>query len=360
MHVNWNWIKQRPHFLAEELNKYFYVDVFCWKNFKRETNYNPKGNLNVYTLLRLPFDSNDFIRKINRKIIKFQIKNRIKRYTYIWLTRPDMFFLIKENITRNQVVIYDCMDDWSGFDDIRSNKKMLSEILDCERETIKYADIIFFSSESLRNTIFKRYNFRAKNTYIANNAISLNTLYEKCVAKQKYKKNKKIGYIGTISAWFDFDLILKSLTLFDNIEYHLYGPSDCTIPKNSRIIYHGTIKHDKIFRVMREMDLLIMPFIINDLIKNVNPVKVYEYIYSCKPSLFIEYSETKQFKDFIFLYKDFDEYIATIKAMVSGQLKIKKSFEEYKAFARKNTWALRGTKIKDIICKHGIYSNIKL
>ena len=36
MHVDWNWIKQRPHFLAEELNKYFNVKVLYQYRYGRK------------------------------------------------------------------------------------------------------------------------------------------------------------------------------------------------------------------------------------------------------------------------------------------------------------------------------------
>ncbi|MFR4697112.1 MAG: hypothetical protein ACLT8V_00275 [Streptococcus salivarius] len=40
------------------------------------------------------------------------------------------------------------------------------------------------------------------------------------------KKAKKyvLAYVGTISHWFDFDILLKSLKDFKNIEYRLIGP----------------------------------------------------------------------------------------------------------------------------------------
>ena len=33
MHVDWNWIKQRPHFLAEGLSQHFKVDVWHEKTY---------------------------------------------------------------------------------------------------------------------------------------------------------------------------------------------------------------------------------------------------------------------------------------------------------------------------------------
>ena len=35
MHVPWGWIKQRPHFIAENLSKYYKVNVFYKKAYKK-------------------------------------------------------------------------------------------------------------------------------------------------------------------------------------------------------------------------------------------------------------------------------------------------------------------------------------
>ena len=38
------------------------------------------------------------------------------------------------------------------------------------------------------------------------------------------KRNYIIGYVGTITSYFDFELLENSLEMFDNIEYHIIGP----------------------------------------------------------------------------------------------------------------------------------------
>ena len=40
----------------------------------------------------------------------------------------------------------------------------------------------------------------------------------------KIPNKKIITYIGTISGWFDFELLEKACGKFDQIEFHLYGP----------------------------------------------------------------------------------------------------------------------------------------
>ena len=50
------------------------------------------------------------------------------------------------------------------------------------------------------------------------------------------------------------------------------------VPKHRRIHWKGVIEHNKLWENVKEMDALIMPFKVNDIIRDVDPVKLYEYI----------------------------------------------------------------------------------
>jgi hypothetical protein len=68
--------------------------------------------------------------------------------------------------------------------------------------------------------------------------------------------------------------------------------------------------HTRVKSIMAEADILFMPFQVTDLIQSVNPVKLYEYIYSNKASISVGYDETELLKN-IFIY------ILTLKIYVA-------------------------------------------
>lgn len=104
-----------------------------------------------------------------------------------------------------------------------------------------------------------------------------------------------LTYIGTIAEWFDFNLIIHALDKYQNLEVRLYGPVRTSyIPPHERLKHMGSVNHDKIMDIMHKATGLIMPFIVNDLILSVNPVKLYEYIYSGKPIAAIKYGESEK------------------------------------------------------------------
>ena len=64
MHVPWGWIKQRPHFIAEGLNKDYEVRVVFNKNY-RMSSVNNDTTIHIVGLLKLPFGRIKIISKLN-------------------------------------------------------------------------------------------------------------------------------------------------------------------------------------------------------------------------------------------------------------------------------------------------------
>jgi hypothetical protein len=85
------------------------------------------------------------------------------------------------------------------------------------------------------------------------------------------------------------------------------------------------------------------------LVKSINPVKVYEYIGSGKPSLVVSYSETDKFEDYVYLYNNESEYLKLMQRLVTNALPPKKPIEECLDFITGHTWEQRIVKIIETI-----------
>jgi hypothetical protein len=355
MNVPWSWIKQRPHFIAQELSSFFDVDVYYKKAYaKNKMVKNKQSNVNLIELFRLPFERFHLINILSTYITSLQLKNKIDDYDTIWISDIKLFLHLKDIFNSSHKLIYDCMDDILEFPSIKKNKKQLNSYKKIENELINKAEIVFISSEYLKSKLIKRYSLNdVQKLYVVNNGIKSFDLIEvPKISPDNYFTNsnrKKITYIGTISEWFDFDLILESLINFDNIEYYLFGPKEVEIPKHNRLHYKGVIEHEQVFSVMYQSDLLIMPFIVNELILSVNPVKLYEFIYSLTPTLAVSYGETEKFEDYIYLYKNKKEYMDYVELILKNNYFMKKNKSEVIEFIKENTWGKRAEEIIKII-----------
>lgn len=237
------------------------------------------------------------------------------------------------------------MDDALGFN---GSKKIKELLFTQEKELVNKSKYIFCTAEYLKEKIIQRYSIKDQSKIIiSNNAINLPEYpinVENCI---KEKKKICLTYIGTISSWFDFDLIKK----LDDKKYvvKLYGPVDvkAKVQKNN-IYYYGSIQHEKIFQIMQEADILIMPFKVNELIRSVNPVKLYEYIYSNKPVISVKYTETEKFNDFVYLYEsgNVEDFTMNIEIIRQNSFSSKNTRNKIDDFLINNTWNAR---IKQIL-----------
>lgn len=348
MNVEWNWIKQRPHFIAERLSKVFNVHiVYQYKYGRKGLQQRNDIGLNITPIKVIPkITGIENLRWINDSIIAWRIKQIIKAESpeCLFLTYPTQVKIIPSNYRGE--VYYDCMDNHSAFISDKYEKEKL-EI--CEREIVERAKRVFVSSDYLKRVIIKRYQIDEQKLLLVRNAYDGQIIDSE--KQNTFGSVMKLAYIGTISSWFDFDLIMDVLKNKKNVEFHLYGPIDkVSIPSNSRILYHGVIEHAKLYDAIKDMDCLIMPFVLNDIIEAVDPVKVYEYVNFNKNIIIREYPEIERFKDFVYFYNSPKEFLDVL-CEIENRNNVKYDNDQRVDFLKENTWGKRTETIIDIMKK---------
>jgi hypothetical protein len=344
MQVDWNWIKQRPHFIAELLDKQpnYTVDVFYLKSFRRKLLVQNECSLKhkPISLPGFPIKKFILISKLNRIIEKLFFSNKLKKYDLIYITSPVFYPIIKK--IQNKRIIYDCMDDMLSFSQPEKGRIIVERY---EKELIKKAYLTLFSSQHLQKTVQKRMHCQF-NSLIINNAINIpeasgpNSQLKSIFTS---KDKKIISYIGTIADWFDYELLVKMVRQRQDVVFYLFGPGRKIFPEEPGIFWRGPQRHDDVFYIMEKSDALIMPFQVTELVKSVNPVKLYEYIFSGKPVISVKYEETEVFQEYVYLYDadDSESLMNIFNMLKKNQYGAKKPFEEMRKFALLNTWEKR-------------------
>ena len=371
-HIPWGWIKQRPHFLAEGMAKDFEVDYYFFqgRSHKASDDYTSHSidkdlHLRLYTYWLFPFrwipilKNLRFLETINWWYMRRQLPS-FEEYDIVWITSPLLYPKIRSSLKKRNTLIYDCMDDMAAFPDVKDNKRKVKTVIEAERNILKAKNsIVLCSADYLAKTVSKRAGLN-KNIIVVNNAIKLPK--EKTALKiadmptdvrEKYNTLTGLSnvfmYIGTISEWIDFEKLEKLTKDFPDLNVVLIGPhGTIQIPNNPQIHALGGINRDYIFAFMEKATALIMPFEVNALIESVNPVKLYEYIYSGKPSLAPYYSESAKFGDFVGLYKDYDGLKQYTSDVLRGKYPTK-SKESIADFIKANTWEKRMEQIGSAI-----------
>lgn len=343
--VPWKWTKQRPQFLAEELCKYFQV-VYVQEGSKKRVSDDCSTSVVFKNLLHIPFARFEIIKALNNHLYKIQLCRMCQDADIIWFTSPKVYKWIDEKFFKQKMTVYDCMDDMIEL--YPSDKKMGPN----EEKLYHNACVVLASSLHLADKLKRRYGQRE--ITVVNNAISgdfnsttgsLPTEYNKFFEKDK----TILTYVGSISSWMDFDLLKAIHDRFPQITINLWGPShDVTLPEHSGINFCGTVEHKYVSSILFSSDILIMPFVVNELIESVNPVKLYEYIYSGKPCLAPKYGESLQFKEYVNLYESHVECLSQIEKIIKGDLK-QKPLESCREFVKHNTWSDRAKSIMECL-----------
>ena len=341
MPVDWNWIAQRPHFLAIALEKDFDIKVlyphFLIRNWTAQKETPTPKKLEGVTQIPLQ-EKIPFLRMIGDRIFRHHIGD-IHQYDVIWLGTPLYYRFIPDDY--KGTVIYDYMDDIVA---LQGDPVVAKIVKKRHEQLLKRADYIFATSRYLKDHLPAEVQ---EKIILLRNGYQEGSVYDPEIVRRP-GKIYRLGYIGTVSKWMDFALIRNSLERFDNIEYHFWGPVATEVPQHPRIIMHGIVEHKELYNQIRDIDCLIMPFLLNDITLAVDPVKLYEYISFGKCIISVAYPEVMRFDNFAWLYHTQDEYYDIIKKLVEGTISVKYNQTEQLEFLEDNSWDAREKKVNEI------------
>ena len=153
--------------------------------------------------------------------------------------------------------------------------------------------------------------------------------------------------MGTIASWFDLDILQATLSHFDNIDYHLVGPSElpASVGHTPNIHFYGPVNYDDLYSYVKTFDVLMMPFKVCELVRSVDPVKLYEYVNFGKPIISVYYQELDQFAPFVYWYSSETELMAVIDALLCSGCQPKYGSEQRVKFLQDNSWSERTIQI---------------
>lgn len=343
MHVDWDWIKQRPHFLAEELAGDFNVVALYPRSVRRAHLVSNTSAVKRHGVVQLPFARFAFIRQINDFIrtvyaLVFMV---FWRPDFVWVTFPTLTHPWIYRLIGKSHLVYDCMDDAAQF---TTDSAVQARIMAGESELLQQSAVVLASSENLKAKVLHRGASPAK-VHLIRNACSDRLARTPPLPFTATNSGPlRVAYVGTVADYIDFATLIHCCDADPRIELNFIGPVTTDAPAHRAFRYHGVVDHAKLGEAVAEYDCLIMPFVVNELILGVDPVKLYEYISFNKPIICCRYPEIERFSDFVDFYTTEAELKLVFNQVRVRQIQKYTEDQRMKLLAT-NTWSCRRNEV---------------
>ena len=289
-----------------------------------------------------------FLFGINTYLYKRQLLKVIKKYalsnTIIMTAYNPIYGLPMIGQLQEFLNVYYCYDGM----DTRRHK---SRIFNIEKEFCKKVDGIITTSDFL-NSEKKKLN---NNSFVVKNGVDYNLFVP--FAKKSVSKStsiKKIGYIGTLDQRFDIDMVEHSVkelpkVLFEFTGYLLNNTIVERLSQYPNVSFFGPIKANEVPKLLAKYDLGIIPYIMDEVNKNIYPLKINEYLSVGVPVVMTAFANLTDFKNIVQVAntkEQFKEHILTELSNDNDSL-----IKERIAFAKQNSWEGRAVEFENIIDK---------
>ncbi len=240
-------------------------------------------------------------------------------------------------------IVYDCMDEHAGF------SGNAEEMVSSEEDLVHDADLVVVTSDYLK----QKMDGLGRDCTVVRNATDFRhfaTLPEN--GRLRSIPRPIIGYYGSISEWFDFDLVEYAARRRPDWSFVLVGSSDHggtfgSLTKLPNVHFLGEKPYAELPQYLYWFDVCTIPFRLTKLIEATNPVKFYEYISSGKPVVSVMLPELTRHSDCLYLAKDRREFVDQLSLAVAERP------EDHRArrieLARQNTWDNRHRRLKEAV-----------
>ncbi len=155
-------------------------------------------------------------------------------------------------------------------------------------------------------------------------------------------------YCGAIEYWFDYDLVEKLADELPDVSFVIIGPmKENRLQKRKNIHLLGRKAYSGIPDYLKQADVGMIPFDVKkypDLIHNVNPLKLYEYMACGLPVVATRWEELENIASPAYLCKTDDEFKRSLVHAIQNP---KRDF--YRGYAEGQDWSKRAKQLIELL-----------
>jgi len=279
-----------------------------------------------------------FVRNNNRITIpairKVLLRNNFDRVDILFLDEADKYLL---DLNLHDLSIYRIHDDITHL-------KRYPALFAAQQEVIKSVDIVVSSSKSMESLAKE---LGAKKTVYLPNGVEFkhfNSGSSDIPSEYKEIPSPRIIYVGSITDWFNVDLVFFTAKKLKDFSFVLIGKPRTDISKLlslPNIYILGSRDYGSLPAYLKNADVGIIPWDTNDAwVKASHPNKLYIYMACGLPVVATKWYELDNINNAIYLALDKEEFVELLKKAIKDNKR-----EEYIKFAKANSWENRYKKL---------------
>jgi len=253
------------------------------------------NNFIVVNPKTIPAPRSKFSRWVSRLLLLLQIRpildNMNLQSPILWISLPtavDLYGYLGESS-----LVYYCGDDFkslAGVDHETVSKR--------EEEALEKASLVLTSSEILLK------GFPKNKTIFLPHGVDFDLFSTPTLIANDLPKDGKpiAGFYGSISQWFDIDLLKKVINYLPNWNFVFIGKIEIDISSLSSLrntYFLGQRNHQSLPTYSQHWTVSLLPFVKNKQIDACNPLKLREYLATGTPIVSTNFAAIQEYKNVV-------------------------------------------------------------
>lgn len=243
---------------------------------------------------------------VRRAIRHVGFKKRIS-----WFVVPHPGFMAK--CLQEEMCVYYCIDDYAAHPGVDAERVAKSD-----RELTAKADQVFVAPPALMafkkaqnpSTVFAPHGVDVD---LFKQAMNPDTIVPELA---RSLRGPVIGYFGSIAAWIDVELIAWLARMRPQWSFLLVGQAFADVSALkllSNVLLVGPQPYESLPCWAKAFDVAIIPYRLNQQVKNANPLKLREYLATGRPIVTVSNPEIERFSQWVRIVDGNAAFLAAIE-----------------------------------------------
>jgi glycosyltransferase involved in cell wall biosynthesis len=272
------------------------------------------------TMPQIPFRRLPGVGWANRAASRMMLRRALR---HLGFESPVLWFVVPHTAAMvgcldERFVVYYCIDDYASLPDIdQEGIRRMDDFL------ARSAQQVFVSSPALlapkqRQNPHTVYSPHGVDVELFARALDPDL---PVAEGARALRHPVIGFTGLTEAWVDLELLAFLAKSRPDWTILMIGRVAVDVEELKRlpnVVFAGTQPYETLPQWSKAFDVAIIPFVQNELVRNVNPLKLREYLATGKPVVSVWMPEVEKFADCVAIARTKEEFLRAIEEALAG------------------------------------------